>query len=176
MLTEDLPTRPRHPVGCTVAELGDRIAGQDTPRTCSAAPPRLRETRVTGITLSSQRVSPGDLYAALPGSRTHGIAYLPDALAAGAVAVLTDEEGAAAVPAGVPGVVVANPRSVLGGVSARVYGDPARQLTLVGVTGTQGKTTATRLAEGGLLGAGVPAAVVGTVGTRIAEVATSPQG
>ncbi len=175
MLTEDLPTRPRHPVGCTVAELGDWIAGEGTPQDFLGDLEALRATRVTGITLSSQRVAPGDLYAALAGSRAHGIAYLPDALAAGAVAVLTDEEGAAAVPPGVPGVVVARPRSVLGEVSAHVYGDPARRLTLVGITGTQGKTTATRLAEGGLQAAGVPAAVVGTVGTRIAgrDVATA---
>ncbi|MEZ5092366.1 MAG: UDP-N-acetylmuramoyl-L-alanyl-D-glutamate--2,6-diaminopimelate ligase [Nocardioides sp.] len=133
------------------------------------------DTRVTGITLSSQRVRPGDLYAALPGSRTHGISYLADALAAGAGAVLTDDEGAASVPAGLPGVVVDRPRRVLGELSAYVFGRPADRLTLIGVTGTQGKTTTTRLAEGGLLAAGVPAAVIGTVGTRIGgrDVATA---
>ena len=50
---------------------------------------------VTGLSLSSQRVRPGDLYAALPGSRVHGATYAPEAVAAGAVAILTDEEGAA---------------------------------------------------------------------------------
>ena len=49
---------------------------------------------VTGLSLSSQRVQPGDIYAALPGSRAHGASYAADAVAAGAVAVLTDEEGA----------------------------------------------------------------------------------
>ena len=76
MLTEDLPTRPRRPVGCTVAELGDRIAGQGASPDLLGGRAAARATRVTGITLSSQRVVPGDLYAALPGSRTHGIAYL----------------------------------------------------------------------------------------------------
>ncbi len=52
---------------------------------------------VTGLSLSSQRVVPGDLYAALPGARAHGAAYADDAVAAGAVAVLTDPDGAARV-------------------------------------------------------------------------------
>jgi UDP-N-acetylmuramoyl-L-alanyl-D-glutamate--2,6-diaminopimelate ligase len=113
-------------------------------------------------------VCPGDLYAALPGSRAHGAVYAGAALEAGAVAVLTDADGASLVPPDAPLVVVDNPRSVLGGLSARVYDAPAAALRMLAVTGTQGKTTTTRLAEGGLLRAGVPAAVVGTVGTRIA--------
>ena len=57
---------------------------------------------------------------------------------------------------------------MLGRLAARVYGDPAASMRMIGVTGTQGKTTTTRLAEGGLERAGVRAAVIGTVGTRIA--------
>ena len=130
---------------------------------------------VTGVTLSSQRTFPGDLYAALPGRTAHGIDFAPDALAGGAVALLTDPAGAAAAPAGVPLLVVAEPRQLLGRLAARVYGEPATAMRMVGVTGTQGKTTTTRLAEGGLERAGVPAGVIGTVGTRIAgeEVKTS---
>lgn len=173
MVTDDLVTRPRQPVGRTLAEIADLVAGLVDPVVGSvvgsvpAPVGSAAATRVTGLTLSSQRVAPGDLYAALPGARAHGIAYLADALAAGAVAVLTDQAGASAVPAGVPVLVVEHPRSVLGEVSAYVYGRPAERLTLIGVTGTQGKTTVTRLAEGGLLGAGVAAAVIGTVGTRL---------
>ncbi|MET0526559.1 MAG: UDP-N-acetylmuramoyl-L-alanyl-D-glutamate--2,6-diaminopimelate ligase [Nocardioides sp.] len=124
-------------------------------------------TVVTGISLSSQRVLPGDLYAALPGARAHGIEYVADAVAAGAVAVLTDPEGRDALGGALPAVVVGHPRQVLGVVSAEVYGRPAERLRMVGVTGTQGKTTTTRLLENGLLRAGVPSAVVGTIGTRI---------
>ena len=80
---------------------------------------------VTGLTLSSQRSFPGDLYAALPGSRAHGMAYAGDALAGGAVALLTDPAGAADAPDGVPLLVVAEPRRLLGRLAARVYGDPA---------------------------------------------------
>ncbi len=64
---------------------------------------------------------------------------------------------------------------MLGRLAARVYGDPAASMRMIGVTGTQGKTTTTRLAEGGLERAGVRAAVIGTVGTRVAgeDVKTS---
>ncbi len=126
-------------------------------------------TPITGVTLSSHRVQPGDLYAALPGARVHGIAYAAAAVAAGAVAVLTDPEGAAAcdLASDVPVLEVADPRGVLGRLAARVYGDPARSMRMVGVTGTQGKTTTTRLLEAGLQGSGVHSAVVGTNGTRV---------
>lgn len=123
---------------------------------------------VTGLTLSSQRCLPGDLYAALPGSRAHGSAYSTSAVAAGAVAVLTDPAGREqAAAAGVPVLVVDAPRLLLGALAARVYGEPAKALTLMAVTGTQGKTTTTRLLESGLQAAGLRAASVGTVGTRI---------
>ena len=85
------------------------------------------------------------------------------------MAILTDEEGARIVgDAGVPLLVLENPRTVLGTLAARLYGEPAHSLTLMAVTGTQGKTTTTRLLEGALDAAGVQAAVIGTVGTRIA--------
>ena len=130
---------------------------------------RPRSRAVTGLSLSSQRVRPGDIYAALPGSRAHGATYAADAVDAGAVAILTDEEGARIVgDAGVPLLVLEHPRSVLGTLAARLYGEPAHSLTLMAVTGTQGKTTTTRLLEGALDAAGVRAAVIGTVGTRIA--------
>ncbi len=133
------------------------------------------DARVTGMSLDSRRVRSGDLYAAIPGARVHGIAHLPAALAAGAVAVLTDAVGAADVPADVPVIVVPRPRAVLGTVAAEVYGRPAESLRMIGITGTQGKTTTTRLLESGLTGAGIPAAVIGTVGTRVlgTEVASA---
>jgi len=160
-------TRPRRAPRVPLRELrdvlpeGSTISGEET-------------TVVTGVSLSSQRLVAGDLYAALPGSRVHGIDFVADALDAGAVAVLTDEVGAGRVRpgspllAGVPVVVTPDPRRVLGRLAARVYGDPAAALKMIGVTGTQGKTTTTRLLEGGLQRAGVTAGVIGTVGTRIA--------
>lgn len=125
-------------------------------------------TVVTGLSLSSRRVQPGDLYAALPGARVHGASFAADAVASGAVAVITDAEGAVhCTDLSVPVIVVELPRTLMGRLAARIYGEPANDLKLVAVTGTQGKTTTTRLAEGGLQAAGIHAAAVGTVGTRI---------
>jgi len=105
---------------------------------------------VTGISLSSQRIRPGDLYAALPGARAHGIDFVDSATSSGAIAVLTDPAGAERTGVDVPLLVVERPREVLGRLAARVYGDPAASMRMIGVTGTQGKTTTTRLAESGL--------------------------
>ncbi len=135
---------------------------------------------IHGVTLDSRRVTAGDLYAAVPGARAHGADHWAQARDAGAVAVLTDPDGLARIGAGVPAVVVPEPRRVLGWLAAEVYGRPAERLRMIGVTGTQGKTTTTRLLESGLTGAGVPAAVIGTVGTRIlgedvASALTTPE-
>lgn len=164
-------TRPERPPRTALGDLADWLREQ-APDTGGTGDPG---TVVTGVTLSSQRTFPGDLYAALPGQTAHGITYAADALAAGAVAVLTDPAGAASAPAGVPLLVVAEPRQLLGRLAARVYGEPATAMRMIGVTGTQGKTTTTRLAEAGLERAGVRAGVIGTVGTRIAgeDVKTS---
>src|SRR4051794_26234728 len=124
-------------------------------------------TAVQGVTLASAEVQPGDLYAALPGSRTHGVKYLPDAVARGAVAVLTDpSEEAEAIASGLPVCVVDDPRAVLGDVAARVYGDPGSRLSVVGITGTNGKTTTAYLVEAGFAAAGLATGLIGTVQTR----------
>ncbi len=123
---------------------------------------------VTGITHDSAAVQPGDLYAALPGSRHHGADFCGQATAAGAVAVLTDPAGRdRAIRSGRPVFVVADPRARLGEVASWVYGDPSGRLLLVGVTGTSGKTTTTYLIESGLRRSGHLAGLVGGVETRI---------
>lgn len=165
-------TRPQRPprtrVGALVADL---VAASGQPLLTLAGDP---DTEVSGLSLSSQRILDGDLYAALPGSRVHGIEYVEDAVAAGAVAILTDQAGIdrvrpnAPVLAGVPVLLAGEPRRWLGRLAARIYGDPATSMRMIGVTGTQGKTTTTRLAEGALQAAGIKAGVIGTVGTRVA--------
>ena len=164
-------TRPARPPQTPLGDLAEWLRAQSCDVTASGD----LDTVVTGLTLSSQRSFPGDLYAALPGSRAHGMTYAADALAGGAVALLSDAAGAADAPDGVPLLVVEEPRKVLGRIAAHVYGDPATAMRMIGVTGTQGKTTTTRLAEGGMQSAGIPAGVIGTVGTRIAgeEVKTA---
>ncbi len=123
---------------------------------------------VTGVTHDSRAVRPGDLYAALPGASRHGAEFAAQAAAAGAVAALTDPAGAAQVlAAGLPALATPEPRARLGAVAAHVYGEPAADLTLIGVTGTNGKTTVAYLAEAGLCAAGLRGGLIGTVETRI---------
>lgn len=137
--------------------------------------------RITGITHASADVRPGDLYAALPGANRHGAEFIGAAAAAGAVAVLTDAAGApAAAAAGLPALVVAAPRAVLGEVAARVYGEPTTALAVIGVTGTAGKTSTVYLIESGLRAAGHRTGLIGTVETRLGDevlgsVRTTPE-
>ena len=127
-----------------------------------------RDGAVCGVTHDSRAVRPGDLYAALPGTRAHGAEFSAAAVAAGAVAILTDPAGRdRAAAAGVPVYVVADPRARLGEVACWVYGDPSRKLRLIGVTGTSGKTTTSYLAEAGLRMAGHVTGLIGGVETRI---------
>src|SRR5579863_4168103 len=123
---------------------------------------------LSGVTLDSRAVRPGDLYAALPGSRTHGAAHSDQAVASGAVAILTDPDGRdRAARTGVPVFVVASPRMSLGDVSCWIYGDPSRRMTMIGVTGTSGKTTTSYLCEAGLRAAGHRTGLIGGVEIRI---------
>ena len=137
--------------------------------------------QVTGVTLDSRAVRPGDLYAALPGARTHGADYAADAARSGAVAALTDPAGARRVArAGLSSYVVPAPRARLGALAAWLYGDPSAHLLTVGVTGTNGKTTTAYLIEAGLRAAGHVTGLVGTIETRIGaqvlpSVRTTPE-
>lgn len=126
------------------------------------------EAEVTGLSLNTADVVPGDLYAALPGTTTHGGRYAPQAVSEGAVAVLTDAAGLQCVPDDVPYIVLENPRAVLPDLAAELYDHPTKAFTTIGITGTQGKTTSTYLAEAAL--GGHRSAVIGTIGTRIAGV------
>jgi UDP-N-acetylmuramoyl-L-alanyl-D-glutamate--2,6-diaminopimelate ligase len=128
----------------------------------------LERVHVSGITLDSRSVHPGDLYVALAGTKVHGAAFCDQAAAAGAVAVLTDTDGRGrAAASGLPVFVVADPRTRLGEVSCWVYGDASVKFGLIGVTGTSGKTTSTYLLEAGLRMAGHVTGLVGGVSTHI---------
>ncbi len=127
------------------------------------------DVEVTGLSLGSRQVRPGDLFAALPGATAHGARFAADAVAAGAAAIVTDAAGSDAIAddprlSGVPVVVLDDPRADLGRLGAELYDHPTRTFTTLGITGTQGKTTSTYLAEAA---AGQPSAVIGTIGTRI---------
>lgn len=120
---------------------------------------------VSGLSLDSRGVRPGDLYAALPGEHTHGARFAAQAITAGAVAILTDFAGAEILAdAQVPVLVVPMPREAMGVLSKLVYGGARPRI--VGVTGTNGKTTTTHCIEAAAVAAGVPTAVLGTLGVR----------
>jgi len=124
---------------------------------------------VSGVTLRAAEVRPGDLFAALPGSRAHGADFVAQARAVGAVALLTDPAGLdRARTADLPVLVHPEPRAVLGTAAAVVHGDPTQRLRVLGVTGTSGKTTVAHLLEAGLAAAGRSTGLVGTVGVRVA--------
>ncbi|MGH3745643.1 MAG: Mur ligase domain-containing protein, partial [Mycobacteriales bacterium] len=118
---------------------------------------------VTGVALDSRSVRPGDLYAALPGAVTHGAAFISAAARAGAVAVLT--EGGVTTPERLPLLVSDDPRGIVGTLAAEVYGHPSDSMTMLGVTGTNGKTTVSYLLDAGLRAAGRVTGVIGTVET-----------
>ena len=136
----------------------------------ATAPRRLREwhpdapdVAVTGVTHDSRAVRPGDVYAALPGSRAHGADFAAQARERGAVAMVSDRDST-----DLPTLVVPEPRTVLGDLARWVYGDPSAAMDVVGVTGTNGKTTTAYLLDAGFAAAGRTTGLVGTVETRVA--------
>jgi UDP-N-acetylmuramoyl-L-alanyl-D-glutamate--2,6-diaminopimelate ligase len=119
---------------------------------------------VAGLAYDSRRVRPGDLFATWQGFEKDGHAFVPEAVAAGAVACLVERRGV--VPPEAVEVYVPDSRRALSRVAANFYGHPTRSLHLVGVTGTKGKTTTTYLCRE-VLGTLGPVGLVGTVQTIV---------
>ncbi|MGX5359517.1 UDP-N-acetylmuramoyl-L-alanyl-D-glutamate--2,6-diaminopimelate ligase [Kocuria sp. KH4] len=151
--------RPARPRPLSLEEAA-RLAGGEAPS---------RSVDVTGISLDSRQLRPGDLYAALPGARAHGAQFAAQAERAGAAAVLTDAEGAGLLErAGVdlPVVVAPDPRRAVGTIAARVYGSRPEDGTapvLLAVTGTNGKTTTTYFTNSLLRALGRTTGLIGTI-------------
>lgn len=125
---------------------------------------------VRGVSVASTAIEDGDLYVGLPGRNAHGAAYAADAVAAGAVAVLTDPAGVAqAAGAGVPVLVTPDPRAALGDVAAWVYRTTSDLPTLYAVTGTNGKTTVVHLLDALLTQTGATSALTSTAERRIGD-------
>jgi UDP-N-acetylmuramoyl-L-alanyl-D-glutamate--2,6-diaminopimelate ligase len=123
------------------------------------------QVAIGGIAWDSRRVEPGGLFVAYRGVAVDGHDYIPQALARGAAAVVAERDLALAVPL----VVVPNGRQALAHLSAAWHGFPARQLTVVGITGTDGKTTTCNLLHSILVAAGRRAGLVTTVNAVIGE-------
>jgi UDP-N-acetylmuramoyl-L-alanyl-D-glutamate--2,6-diaminopimelate ligase len=139
--------------------LSELIAGLDV-RVVSGG----GSVRICDLTEDSRTVVPGSLFVARSGTKADGKAFLEQALGAGAVAVLTDDAGLS-VPAGfdVPVAYSADVERACGLMAERFYGSPGSKLKLVGVTGTNGKTTTTYLVWQLLNGAGTRCGLIGTV-------------
>jgi UDP-N-acetylmuramoyl-L-alanyl-D-glutamate--2,6-diaminopimelate ligase len=168
------PARPAAPPARLLADLLG-AGGVAAAAAARVVGPSAAAVVLRGVTHDSRAVQPGDLYLALPGANTHGARFAGQALAAGASAVLTDAAGVALLGPDVPvPVVVADepatpgPRALMGPVAAWLYGDPSAHLRLLGVTGTNGKTTVAYLLEAGLRAAGTATGLIGTVETRVA--------
>jgi len=110
---------------------------------------------VTGLTCDSRAVIPGSVFVAVKGQEADGHRYVSQAVARGCLAVVVDRQVGIAKDVAV--VRVADSRLALGRLAAAFYGYPAREMTLIGLTGTNGKTTTSWLVEGMLLAAGLRA-------------------
>lgn len=127
------------------------------------------DREIASLCWDSRRAAPGSLFVAVRGFQTDGHAYIPAALERGACALVA-EEVPEALPEGVTCVVVENSRAALAQLAACWYGHPERQLKLIGVTGTNGKTTVTHLVRHILEKNGVACGLIGTNGIRFGQV------
>ncbi|MBV8153926.1 MAG: UDP-N-acetylmuramoyl-L-alanyl-D-glutamate--2,6-diaminopimelate ligase [Candidatus Eremiobacteraeota bacterium] len=124
---------------------------------------------ITSVDIDSRAVRPGALFVALRGERADGHGFVAKAVANGAIAVVVEAAHAPPVPAHVTVVHVPDTRRVLSPLAAAFYGDPSRALDVAGVTGTNGKTTTTRMIAAICNRAGTPCGVIGTVGAEFAD-------
>lgn len=118
--------------------------------------------KIIGVTHDSRQVVPGMLFAALKGSHIDGTKFVEAAIQAGAVAILCEDQ----LAVNVPQLIVENPRDQLGFVAAACFENPSSELALVGITGTNGKTTITYIVESVLNARGYGCGVMGTVEYR----------
>jgi UDP-N-acetylmuramoyl-L-alanyl-D-glutamate--2,6-diaminopimelate ligase len=126
------------------------------------------DPEITGLHHDSRTVVPGGLFFALKGVSADGHAFIPSAVASGAVAVIV-EENISLLP-GAVAVKVADSRLAMAEIAAAFFGDPTASVPLIGITGTNGKTTTTYLIEGILAAARLPAAVLGTISYRFGDI------
>lgn len=171
---EALSIRPRHPRAYPLAELRRTFELEVTGNFPAVA--------ITGVTMNSRDVRPGDLYVGLPGSRRHGAEFAAEAVERGATAILTDADGARRAHAvDVPLLVTdSNPRDMLGEIAATVYGTGDLSIPIFGVTGTNGKTSVVYLLAELLQAAGFTPGLSSTAERRAGDTVmvsdlTSPE-
>lgn len=126
---------------------------------------------VTDVTHDSRAAGPGTVFVAIRGLSRNGHDFVGDVAAAGCAAVVVDHP----LDVAVPQLVVDDTRLALGPMAAAVHGDPSQRITLVGVTGTNGKTSVTHMIESIGRAAGLTTGVIGTIGVRVGDVAVASE-
>lgn len=122
---------------------------------------------VTGLAADSRKIRQGDLFAALSGSQDDGSKYARQAIEAGAACVMGEKDPGKEFPAYIRAV---NPRAALSEMASHFFGDPSSRMTLIGITGTNGKTTTAYLLASVLSAWGQPAGVIGTLGGHFEKI------
>ena len=154
--------RPEHPSARSLAELVNEFELEHRGS--------VDGVEITGVTLSTNEVRPGDLYVGIRGEHSHGASYAEQARDRGAVAILTDAAGAdLAADSGLPILVVDSPRTALGEISAWAYRTKERPPLLFGTTGTNGKTSVSYLLEGILRQLGLVSGLSSTAERHIGD-------
>jgi UDP-N-acetylmuramoyl-L-alanyl-D-glutamate--2,6-diaminopimelate ligase len=121
------------------------------------------------LRIDSREIRPGDVFVALPGRRDDGRLHVAEAVARGAAAVVTDRAGGEAPPCAVPMLEIERLAAQVGDIGAAFYGDPTARLLMIGITGTNGKTSCSHWIAQVLTACGRRCAVIGTVGSGFTD-------
>lgn len=152
--------------GSSLSSLASVVSGSLDTASESAGSP------ILDVTHDSRQVGDdGTLFVAIRGLELDGHLFVPDALGRGAAAVCVDHK----LDASVPQLIVDDTRLAIGPLAATIHGNPSRDMTVVGVTGTNGKTTVTHYVESLASSAGIPTGLIGTIHTRIGDVTVSTE-
>ena len=127
------------------------------------------DLEILEIAYDSRKVKPGTLFVAIRGEKTDGNLFVSDAIKRGAIAVASEQPLPSTLPKGFPWIHVADARKTLAVTGANYFGRPAEVLKLIGVTGTNGKTTTSYLVDSILRAAGCKVALIGTIGHRLVD-------
>ena len=139
------------------------------------------DQEVFSLVYDSRKVEKGSLFVCLPGANVDGNSFIPDVLQQGATALVVEEGHALPpIPEDVSVITTKHPRRMLAVLSQNWFGNPEREMTLIGITGTKGKTTTTYMVQAVLEASGLPCGLIGTIETiigqiRIPSVNTTPE-
>jgi UDP-N-acetylmuramoyl-L-alanyl-D-glutamate--2,6-diaminopimelate ligase len=147
-------------------KLGDLLTGLETE---SALPPGWRQRDVRDITHDSRTVKPGSLFVAVRGFHSDGHQFILQAIKQGATAIVAEKQAVPPAPADIPFVIVQDSRRALALIANTFFGHPSHRLMLIGITGTNGKTTTTYLVRSILEAAGHSAGLIGTIDYRVGD-------